>query len=89
MMNRKLRYLALALLLVIAGALPAITSAQDDDATVRKDLFSVLALKGKPCGEITKLQKHAENDYLVTCKNGNRYRIYIDAEDRVQVEDLK
>lgn len=86
-MNRKLRYPTLALLLAISSALPAITWAQEDDATVRKDLLSVLALKGKPCGEITTLKKQAENDYQVTCKNGSRYRIYIDAQDRVQVED--
>lgn len=89
MMNRKLKLLTLTLLLAIACTLPTMTWAQEDDVTVKKDLFALLALKGKPCGEITQLQKQGENDYLVTCKNGSRYRIYIDAQDRVQVEDRK
>jgi hypothetical protein len=35
------------------------------------------------------LQRQAENDYLVTCKDGSRYRIFIDAQDHVVVEDRK
>jgi hypothetical protein len=87
MRNRNviLIYLAMALL---AGT-PGAALAQDDDATVRKDLNTVLALRGKPCGEIVELQRQAENDYLVTCKDGSRYRIFINAQDSVVVEDRK
>jgi hypothetical protein len=67
-------------------AVPAPVSAQDD-ATVRRDLTTVLALKGKPCGEIVDLKRQGENDYLVTCQDGHRYRIFVDAQDRVIVED--
>jgi hypothetical protein len=48
----------------------------------------VLALKGKSCDEITTVRNQGENDYLVTCSNGKRYRIRIDASERVIVEDL-
>jgi len=88
MMKIKAKYLCLSLVLTLA-ALPVSARAQPDDATVRKDLLTVLALKGKPCREIITLQRQGENDYLVTCKDGSKYRIYIDAQDRVLVEDRK
>jgi hypothetical protein len=51
------------------------TFAADDDAAARKDLTSVLALQGKPCGEVVKAERKGDNDYLATCKDGNRYRV--------------
>lgn len=74
----------LALALTITP--PALAQAQDD-AQVRKDLATVLALKGKPCGEIVTLERQAENDYLVSCQDGHRYRIFIGADDRVIIEE--
>lgn len=76
----------------LAGALllPALTAlAQDDDAKVRKDLATVIALQGKPCGKVTQLKRNAENDYTVTCESGNRYRVRIGANDRVVIETLQ
>lgn len=74
----------LALALTIA---PPVFAQAQDDAQVRKDLATVLALKGKPCGEIVELQRQGENDYLVTCQDGNRYRIFVGEDDRVIVEE--
>lgn len=74
----------LALALTIAP--PAFAQAQDD-AQVRKDLATVLALKGKPCGEIVELQRQGESDYLVTCQDSHRYRIFIGADERVIIEE--
>ena len=87
-MRNKLNFLMLSLVLSLSIGLSGLAQAQDDDATVRKDLKTVLALKGKSCDEITNVQDQGENDYLVTCSNGKRYRIRIDANDRVIVEDL-
>ncbi len=80
---------ALAGLLLAAGsAAPA--SAADPSPSgegdkLSRDLFSVLALRGKPCGRVLEAQKQAEQDYLVRCEDGNRYRIHIDGE-RVVIE---
>lgn len=85
-----MRYLRSTTAALLALALtitpPALAQAQDD-AQVRKDLATVLALKGKPCGEIVELRRQAENDYLVTCQDGHRYRIYIGADEHVVIED--
>ena len=59
---------------------------QQDDELVRKDLQSVIALQGKACGEVTGYQQQGDNDYVVTCSNGNRYRVYVDADEQVVVE---
>jgi hypothetical protein len=74
----------LAALLLAPGAL----AQGDDDARVRKDLGAVLALQGKPCGKVNKAVRKGDNDYEVTCENGERYRIRIDANERVVVTDL-
>ncbi|NND43827.1 MAG: hypothetical protein HKN58_00790 [Xanthomonadales bacterium] len=73
-----------ALTLSLAGTSPALGQ---DDGKVRKDLETVLALKGKPCGAIVDLRRQGENDYLVTCRDGSRYRIFISEGDQVVVEE--
>ena len=68
---------------------PVALAQKDDSARVKKDLGTVLALQGKPCGKVIEADKKGENDYLVTCEDGNRYRIRIDANERVTVTAVK
>jgi hypothetical protein len=69
--------------LALAAALPL---AAADDAKQRQDLTAVIALQGKPCGEVVQVETLAENDYVATCKDGNRYHVYVNKEGRVVVE---
>ena len=64
-------------------AAPAALAA--DDPKHKEDLAAVIALQGKPCGEVASFVTQADNDYLVTCKDGNRYRVYV-KDGRVVVE---
>ena len=57
-----------------------------DDAAVRKDLFTVIALQGLPCGEVVGVTTRAENDHIATCRDGNRYHVFLNAAGRVVVE---
>ena len=41
---------------------------------------------GKPCGQVVSATKTAENDHIATCKDGSRYRVYMNAEGRVVAE---
>ena len=79
--------LALPGLAGLAGlaGFPGVAAAQDD-AKVRKDLTSVIALQGQPCTRVTEAERRAENDYLVECASGDRYRVYVNAANRVVVE---
>ena len=57
-----------------------------DDESIRKDLFTVITLHGLSCGEVISVKSRAENDHLATCKDGNRYHVFLNAEGRVVVE---
>lgn len=86
-MNRKRSLFTQVLLAAALSAAVGLAGAQENGISTREDLETVLALKRMPCDGITDLQRQDENDYLVTCSDGHRYRIYIDAEDRVVVEE--
>lgn len=80
----RIAMLAAALLLA-----PALSSAQKGGETVSvpEDLFAVITLQGKPCGKVKSHQRLGENDYLVSCETGHRYRVYVNEEERVVVEE--
>jgi len=46
----------------------------------------VIALQGLPCGQVVAVTEQAENDYAVSCKDENKYRVYLNAAGRVVVE---
>jgi hypothetical protein len=57
-----------------------------DDAATRKDLTSVIALHGLPCGEVVRVQTQGDNDHIVTCKDKHRYHVFINSAGRVVAE---
>ncbi|MBI3545895.1 MAG: hypothetical protein HY081_04790 [Gammaproteobacteria bacterium] len=54
-----------------------------EDAALLKDMTSVVALLGVPCGQVVSAVKKADNDHVVTCQDGNHYRIFLNPEGRV------
>lgn len=75
--------------MVLAGALYASPSFAADAASgvpVAKDLTAVIALQGLPCGEVVSVNQKGENDYVAVCKDGNQYRVFVNADGRVVVE---
>ena len=57
-----------------------------DDASVQKDLTAVIALQGLPCGQVVSAVRRGDNDYVVSCQDGNRYRVFVSPEGRVVVQ---
>ena len=57
-----------------------------DDVTIAKDLSTVIALLGLPCGKVVSVVKQGDNDHIATCENGSRYRVFLNAEGRVVAE---
>jgi hypothetical protein len=82
------RILALTQLLFLAAFLALPSFAAEDEA-LKKDLTAVIALQGFPCGQVVSVKPQAENDYLVLCKDENKYRVYLNATGRVVVEKRK
>ncbi len=61
----------------------ALSSYAAQDAELLRDLTSVIALLGLPCGQVVSAQRLNDNDHLATCRDGNRYRVFVNAEGRV------
>ena len=60
-------------------------SALAQDISDAEDLTAVIALNGKPCGKVVSAAKRGDDDYVATCEDGNRYRVYV-RDGRVIVE---
>ena len=61
-------------------------STATEDVTLFKDLTSVIMLLGMPCDQVVSAQRQADNDHIASCKNGNRYRVFMNAEGRIVAE---
>ena len=70
---------------VVIAACVAMSALAADDPKQRQDLAAVIALQGKPCGEVVSYEVQGDNDFVATCKDGNRYRVHV-KEGRVVVE---
>lgn len=85
-MNRHAAAVTQSLVLVAFLAVPSLA---DDQEALKKDLTAVIALHGLPCGEVVAVKTQAENDYAASCKDGHKYRVYLNAAGRVVVEKQK
>jgi hypothetical protein len=56
-----------------------------DDPKQRQDLTAVIALQGRPCGEVVSYSVQGDNDFVATCKDGNVYHVHV-KDGRVVVE---
>jgi hypothetical protein len=57
-------------------------------ASPGQDLKAAIALQGFPCDQVVDSKRNADSDYTATCKDGNRYHVYVDASGRVVVKKL-
>ena len=85
-MNRRTMVLAHAFLFATLVATPSFAQ---DDAALKKDLTAVIALQGLPCGEVIAVKVQGADDYAASCKDGNKYRVYINTAGRVIVDKQK
>jgi hypothetical protein len=54
-----------------------------ESPTLARDLTSVIALLGLPCGEVVSVIHKGDNDNIATCKDGHRYHVFVNADGRV------
>ena len=73
------------LLLVLSTGLAGFGGPPEDEALL-KDLTAVIALLGLPCGQVVRATRLKDDDHVATCKDGNRYRVFVNAEGRVVAE---
>lgn len=58
------------------------------DPSNGKDLQATIVLNGQPCDQVVDAKRNADSDYTATCKDGNRYRVYVNPQGRVIVQKL-
>ena len=75
------RALILAAILSCAG--PAFAAEND---ALAKDLTSTISLLGLPCGQVVNVVTQGNRDYIATCSDKNRYRIYLNPQGKVAAE---
>jgi hypothetical protein len=59
-----------------------------DDASFGRDLMATIALNGLPCDKVINAKRNGDSDYTVSCKDGNRYHVFVNAQGRVIVQKL-
>jgi hypothetical protein len=75
----------LAAVVTLAGTALAGTTLAGaaESPPLAKDLTSVIALLGLPCGEVVSVVHKGDNDNIATCKDGHRYHVFLNADGRV------
>jgi len=76
-----------AVTMLCAGSLVA-AEETESTVTVAKDLTAVIALQGLPCGQVVSASQQGQDDYTASCEDGNRYRVFVNADGRVIVEKI-
>ena len=82
-MSKRMKVWALIVLNAALVARPALAA---DDPAVLKDLTAVIALQGQPCGQVVTAARQGDNDYVATCQDGSRYRVFVNSQGRVVVQ---
>lgn len=77
---------AAAMLSAFVTLVAAAAQADETSVSLFKDLTAVIMLLGKPCDEVVAAQRQADNDHIATCRNGNRFHVYMNSDGRVLAE---
>jgi hypothetical protein len=88
-MSRRTDTKLLVLAGIVATGFAGVAFAAEDVAggvPVDSDLTAVIALQGLPCGKVVDAREQGTDDFLVTCEDGHRYRVYVNGDGRVVVE---
>jgi hypothetical protein len=72
-------------MLTLLGAIQAIAA---DDQGLGRDLKATIALQGFPCDQVVSSKRNGDSDYTASCKDGNRYHVFVDSAGRVVVRKL-
>lgn len=59
-----------------------------DEPSFGKDLTATIVLHGQPCDAVVDARRNSDSDYTATCRDGNRYHVYVDSTGRVIVQKL-
>ena len=72
--------------IVAMTSLFAASSRAAENTPLLRDLTAVIALHGQSCGQVVSAVRRSESDYLASCEDGKRYRVFTNPKGRVVVE---
>ncbi len=79
----------IAILSLLATALLASAPSQGaDEPSFAQDMKATIVLHGMPCDQVADVKRNADSDYTASCKDGNRYHVFVDAQGRVVVQKI-
>jgi hypothetical protein len=73
---------------VFAALAVSAATGSEADTSNGKDLQATIVLNGQPCDQVVNAKRNADSDYTATCKDGNRYRVFVNPQGRVVVQKL-
>ena len=79
-MSKRVKGWTLIVLMTVFFAKPSLAA---DEVSLAKDMTAVIALLGLPCGQVVSVKQQGDNDHIASCKDGNRYRVFLNPEGRV------
>jgi hypothetical protein len=78
----------ICVLAVTASAVLGSAPVPAADPSFSKDLTATIVLQGLPCDKVIDAKRNGDSDYTASCKDGNRYHVFVDATGRVVVKKL-
>jgi hypothetical protein len=73
---------------IAAAVLGSAYSQAAEDASFSKDLTATIVLQGLPCDKVIDAKRNGDSDYTASCKDGNRYHVFVDSTGRVIVKKV-
>jgi hypothetical protein len=81
-MSQRINIFGLTMVTMFGG----VASFAAPDAPLGKDLKATIALQGFSCDQIINSKRNGDSDYFATCKDGNRYHVFVNPQGRVVVQ---
>ena len=75
----------------ISAFIPSASAGEDlsHDDIVKQDLFIVITLHGAHCKAVIDYERTTDQDYVAVCESGDKYRVHISADGRVNMAPYK
>jgi hypothetical protein len=76
------------LVLTVSAAFGGARLLSAEEPSMVRDLAATIALQGMPCDKVVDAKRSGDSDYIASCKDGNRYHVFVDSTGRVVVKKL-
>jgi hypothetical protein len=74
--------------LLVLLAFSATRTALADGPSSGQDLQATIVLNGQPCDQVVGVKRNGDSDYVAICKDGNRYRVFVNPQGKVVVQKV-